>query len=238
MKIQSGKIVESQNFPNRKKSPCVVRMLASISALACGSIVTVANAGAGGYVGTRVGASYDNVDTRGTGAMGELFGGFRFTENWALELGIFGMTESVDLPVESSVLNNLTGDRLQMRGASISARYTLPISERVRFYGRVGLANFDVEQRLEVQVLAIQGNPPVATEVTYPIVTHGNSFGSVLALGVDTALSQRWRVGAELQHYRGDLREGPVSANEPWRGMAFNQSGSLQAAMVTLVADF
>ncbi len=238
MKIQSGKIVESQNFPNRRKSSSAVRLLASVSAIAWGIMVTVANAAPGGYVGTRVGASFDNVDTRGTGAMGEVFGGFRFNENWALELGVFGMTESVDLPAESSILYNLTGDRLEMRGASISARYTLPISERVRFYGRVGLANFDVEQRLEVQVLAIQGNPPVATEVTYPVVTHGNSFGSVLALGVDTALSQRWRVGAELQHYRADLREGRVMVNGQWVGEAFNQSGSLQAAMVTLVADF
>ncbi len=238
MKFQSGKTVASQNFPIRKKSPCTVRLLASISVLAWGSVVTVANADAGGYVGTRKGASFDNVETRGTGAMGEVFGGFRFNENWALELGVFGMSESVDLPEQSSTLYGLTGDRLEVRGASISARYTLPISERVRFYGRVGLASFDVEQRLELEYIQIQGNPPVAIEATRSIVTHGNSLGSVVALGVDTALSQRCRVGAELQHYHADLREGPVMAGGQQVNVAFNQSGSLQAAMVTLVADF
>ena len=238
MKFQSGKIIECQNFPNRKISHCAVRLLASISALAWGSVVTVANADAGGYVGTRVGASFDNVDTRGTGAMGEVFGGFRFNENWALELGIFGMSESVDLPEASSTLYGLTGDRLEMRGTSISARYTLPISERVRFYGRVGLASFDVEQRLELEYIQFQGNPPVAIEATRSIITHGNSLGSVVALGVDTALSRRWRVGAELQHYRGDLREGPVMVNGQLLDVAFNQPGSLQVAMVTLAADF
>ncbi len=190
-----------------------------------------------GYVGTRFGISNDNIDTRGSGVIGEVFAGFNINARWAIELSGFGAHTDVDLSEFSNEFG-LTGDKVSVHGASISARYAVPLGANWRVYGRGGLTHLDLKERLLARVGVIDPDTPVAGEETRPIVTEGDSIGAVIALGVDTALGRRWRVGAELQYHQGDLRVGPRLQDGQYLGFGFNRSGSLRVAMLTLTTDF
>lgn len=187
-----------------------------------------------GYVGTRAGLSDDALTSDENSVVGELFGGVRINDHWAVELGFFGTDK--DLEPFPDTEENALENNLRLRGAALSARYTWPLSERLRLHLRAGLASFDLH--LESSYIVTQGiGTPLETSQVYRYKVEDNNIGAVLALGVDTAVNERWRLGVELQHYRGDLRLG-----HGWSDFGidevFNKSGSLQAAMLTLASEF
>jgi hypothetical protein len=191
-----------------------------------------ASAAGTGYVGTRIGfgnAGRDrNIGTEAEGSVGELFGGIRLDEHWAIELGLFGTDLDVgDLPFfPDTTIDN----RVRMRGAALSARYDMPLSRRASIHLRGGLANFDLDYRARFNFPSESGVPDSAIGL---FELDGNSMGSVLAVGVDTSISERWRVGVELQHYRGNLR---TDDDDIFDG--FTRAGSLQTAMLSLSSEF
>ena len=121
---------------------------------------------------------------------------------------------------------------LDVRGAALSVRYTAPLTERTNLYLRGGIANFDLSYRSTLTQTST--SDPVPRTIRYAI--DGNNVGGVVALGADFAVGGRWRLGAELQHYRGDLRLGHDGGSV--FVTAFNRSGSLQALSLSAIAEF
>jgi Outer membrane protein beta-barrel domain len=187
-----------------------------------------------GYVGTRLGLSDDVLSSGENSVLGELFGGIRINEHWAVEASLFGTNK--DRGRVPDVFQNTEGNHLRLRGATLSARYTWPLTELARVHLRGGVANLDTRYRYSVVQTELYPSKPV-DPLVFRGEVDGNSFGGVLAIGIDTKFGDRWRIGAELQHYRGDLRLVQDS-NDSFYRTKFNQSGSLQAAVLTLAAEF
>lgn len=188
------------------------------------------------YVGVRAGLSDagrdGNLGTQAKGGAGELFGGLRLDEHWAIELGFFG----TDLDMgELPYFPDTTRDNdLKLRTTTLSARYVLPLGEQARVHLRGGIASFDLDYLARFRFPTEPGSPLDPADGGVNI--YDNNIGSVLAVGVDTAIGQRWRAGIELQHYRGDFKVGDDHGFSVDQG--FNRKGSLQVAMLSLSAEF
>jgi opacity protein-like surface antigen len=215
---------------SRLAGHAAVRAISLLVIAALAAVCHPARAADRGYVGLRAGISDDNLSEDERSGIGELFGGLRIGRNWAVELGLFGTHKDLGRITdhEGRTLEN----GLDLRGAALSARYTVPLTERANLHLRGGIANFDLSYRSTLTQTSTSDPDP--RTIRYAV--DGNNFGGVVAVGVDFAIGTRWRLGAELQHYRGDLRlghdGGSVFVN------AFNRSGSLQALSLSAVAEF
>lgn len=194
-----------------------------------------------GYIGTRVGISDGGVDSRlgssSDGTAGELFGGFRLNERWAIELGFFGIDADLGRhPGWSEPIQTLR-NRSKFRGTALSARYEVPMGSRTRLHLRAGLTDLNLDYKSRYRYSIDDGaSAPIVRESGFEMSS--NSLGSVLALGVDTALNDIWSVGAELQSYRGDMRlKEDRDDMGGWR-VALDRTGSVQTAVLSLTASF
>lgn len=185
----------------------------------------------GGYLGARIGVSDDAPGIEGSGRAGELFGGYRINDHWAVELGFLRLTDDYP-PVEAAGVV-ADGNGIRLGGAALSARYDWAMGERFQAHARVGAANLDIRTQSSLIGLSLEDPTPVI----YRWKHHGNVMASVLALGVEARLSNHWQLGVELQHYRGDLRLG-LDEDSPYLVYEFNRPGSAQIAMLTATANF
>ncbi len=199
-----------------------------------------ATAAASGYVGTRVGVSNGGVDsTLGSdrdGYAGELFGGIRLNERWAIELGFFGIDSDLGAFSQYEEVTQTHENRAKFRGTALSARYEVPMGELTRLHLRAGLTNMDLDYKLHYDY-SIDNGTAGNIDGSGRLQLSGNSIGTVLALGVETALDDIWSVGAELQHYRGDMRIKQHS-DQGNPSLAFDGSGSVHTAVLSLTANF
>jgi hypothetical protein len=213
---------------------------AGLAAVILGMATDTASAAASGYVGSRAGVSYGGVDsTLGedrNGFAGELFGGLRLNDRWAIELGFVGIDSDLGEFSHSEEITQTHENRAKFRGTALSARYEVPMGELTRLHLRAGLTSMDLDYRLHYDYSIGNGS-------TGPIVgtgrleQSGSGIGTVLALGIETALDEIWSVGVELQHYRGDMRLKRHLDDAGWR-LAFDGSGSVQTAVLSLTANF
>ena len=215
---------------SRLAGHAAVRVLSLLAVAALAAVCHPARAADRGYIGLRAGISDDNLGEDEQSGIGELFGGLRFGPQWALELGVFGTHKDLGRVTdhEGRTLDN----GLDVRGAALSVRYTAPLTERTNLYLRGGIANFDLSYRSTLTQTST--GDPVPRTIRYAI--DGNNIGGVVALGADFAVGGRCRLGAELQHYRGDLRLGHDGGSV--FVTAFNRSGSLQALSLSAIAEF
>lgn len=200
-----------------------------------------ASAATSGYIGTRVGVSDGGVDSGlgsdSDGVAGELFGGVRLSERWAVELGFFGIDSDLGAYAVSPQVTETLQNRSKLRGTALSARYEVPMGSRTRLHLRAGISNLNLDYKLRYNYSVDNGVPP-------PTVNEGrldlssNSLGSVLALGVDMALNDRWSIGAELQSYRGDMRLKTYRDEFGGFRPALDGTGSVQTAVLSLTANF
>lgn len=231
---------------NRSKNTAAHRQVTTnriSSGLAAILLVVAAGTSAAatsGYIGTRAGVSDGGVDSGfgsdSDGVAGELFGGVRLSERWAIELGFFGIDTDLGAYGVAPEVTETHKNQSRFRGTALSARYEVPMGSRTRLHLRAGITNLNLDYKLRYEYSVDSGtSAPMVREGGLELSS--NSLGSVLALGVDTALSEVWTLGAELQSYRGDMRL-QNQQDEHFVRPAFDGSGSVQAAVLSLTANF
>jgi hypothetical protein len=224
---------------HRKNTPH--RLCAGLAAIMLTAAAGTSSAATSGYIGTRAGISDGGVDAGfggdSDGTAGELFGGVRLNDRWAVELGFFGIDSDLgDYGVSPEVSETLR-NRSKLRGTELSARYEVPMGSRTRLHLRAGIVDLNLDYALRYRYLADNGtSPPTLRETGLELSS--NSLGSMLALGVDTALNEVWSVGVELQSRRGDLRLNAPRDEYGGYRLAFNGTGSVQTAVLSLTANF
>jgi opacity protein-like surface antigen len=199
---------------------------AALVLLAVMGLVSAASAQSGAYVGLRGGAS-DGPFELGHGApLAEVFGGYRFNERWALELGLLERHD--DSSYRSS--NYMEDGDAHWRGLTASVRADFPMGRFGWLYGRAGVGSYEVER--DVRAEATGGDLIQRARV----ITSESGLGGVVALGAEFRVGTRWRLGVELQQHEGDFRigcdiDGIVTCD-------FNERASLRAVMASVRVDF
>ena len=108
-----------------------------IALIATGAIATTAQAqttAGRGYVGASA-VSAKNQSSDAHKADGKLFGGYQFDERLGVEAG-WTNHHKTDFATSTGVPGSTEG-----YGTYVAAKYTLPVSERVAAYGKVGLSH-------------------------------------------------------------------------------------------------
>jgi opacity protein-like surface antigen len=216
-------------------------LAAALATVILVSATGAASAATSGYIGTRVGVSDGGVDSGlgsdSDGVAGELFGGVRLSERWAVELGFFGIDSDLGNYAISPQVTETLQNRSKLRGTALSARYEIPMGSRTRLHLRAGISNLDLDYKLRYNYSPDNGMP-ASTVSEGRLELSSNSLGSVLALGVDTALNDIWSIGAELQSYRGDMRLKTYRDEYGGFRPALDGTGSVQTAVLSLTANF
>lgn len=194
---------------------------------------------AGGYLGVRGGyadAGADrNLGIQSKGPAAEVFAGLRLGAHWAIELGHFGM--GLDMGALPAGTAQALDNDLDIRGTALSARYEAPLTARTAIHLRGGISSFDLDYRARYTYVPTTG-PQAGELIEDHVQLDESNVGTVLALGVDTALNERWRVGIELQQYRGDIKLGEIRDPVYYGRVGFNRKGSIYAALLSLSAAF
>jgi Outer membrane protein beta-barrel domain len=233
--------MKSDNNADAQRQGMTHRLCAGLATIIFATAAGTSSAATSGYIGTRVGVSDGGVDSGlgsdSDGFVGELFGGVRLNERWAVELGFFGIDSDLgDYAISQQVTETLQ-NRSKLRGTALSARYEVPMGSRTRLHLRAGISNLNLDYTLRYNYSVDNGMPP-------PTVHEGrlelssDSLGSVLAVGFDTALNDIWSIGAELQSYRGDMRLKTYRDDLGGFRPALDGTGSVQTAVLSLTANF
>jgi opacity protein-like surface antigen len=171
-----------------------------VTALMLG-IAAGADASAGGYVGLRGGGSDANEGLGESGGFGELFGGYRIDDRWAIEAGYIARDASVPAPADP------LDDESRFRALALTARTDFALSDRTTLHLRGGLAATHVEYDLRLRSVASDSAGNVTTE-DVTIRSDEHDVGWLVAAGVDYRLGERWSLVAELQHLVGEYSIG------------------------------
>ena len=126
-----------------------------------------------------------------------VFGGWRFTEYLALELGYGNLGEfeyeATGVPASRQI------GQAKINGALVSLLGSVPMGEGIRGFARLGVANMSVEQHFS--------NPALGAAFA-----NGKESGSKLSagLGIELALSEDFSVRAAMERF--ELAENRVTA--------------------------
>lgn len=193
---------------SRLKEPALRRRVALHATALLIGMAAGADASADGYVGLRGGGSDADEGLGESGGFAELFGGFRFDDRWAIEAGYIARDGSVPAPADP------LDDESRFRAFTLTARRDFALSDRLSLALRGGLAASDVDYDLRLREVVTDGSGNVTTR---DVTTRSseNDVGWIVAAGIDYRLSERWSLGAELQHLIGEYAVGCRSTFPP-----------------------
>ncbi len=194
-----------------------------VATILLGSGIGVASARDAIYLGARAGGGEGTEDTGLYANTGEVFGGWRVTPRFAIELGYLRRQDDgkLDAPAPMALQRDIDID-----GVTLSARYDVPLDDRWTVYGRAGAGRFSA--RIEVN-----GTGGVAVLVPVHAVVEEDSTGYVLGLGSEWRLWSGLFLGAEFQQQSGNFALGCTAVE-----CTLSKRGELRAVVASLRWEF
>jgi hypothetical protein len=162
-------------------------VFASIAAIGAAQAQTIGNDAPHGYVGIGA-ATADNVTTDQYRVGGKLYGGYQFDRNWGLEAGY---TYFDDQDFSRSIGNRAVKGQVRGSSSYIAGKYTIPLSERVAAYGKLGVSYNERKYR-----------------DTVGLRYDDNDTGAYGAVGLQYKLNQNASVIGEYERYGKDKNLG------------------------------
>lgn len=141
------------------------------------------------FSGATTSCSADETDTSVN-----LFGGYRFNENFAVELGYLDLGEStIDTTITANGASAVISGRTSVSGAYLAGVGILPLGERWSLFGRIGVFGGTAESDISL----------VANGITLSS-EHVEDDGSEMMYGVGAGFSISERIDLRLQFDRID----------------------------------
>lgn len=194
-----------------------------IIAFAFTAIASTAQARDAIYVGARAGGGEGTEDTGLYANTGEIFGGWRVTPQFAIELGYLQRQDDGKLDAPTPM--NLRRD-VDIDGVTLSARYDVPLEDRWTVYGRAGAGRYNAS-------ITVDGTTGVAGTAPLHAVVEDDSTGYVLGIGSEWLLGHGLALGAEFQQQSGKFALGCVDG-----ACTFSKRGELRAVVASLRWEF
>lgn len=127
-----------------------------------------------------------------------LHAGYRFHENFALEIGYYNLGIShfnVRNNDENGEFESLRWRNSDLRGWSSAAIGILPVSKRFDLFAKLGTHYYDLEQNLSKTTIGAGFSDLDKQE--------SSDFGFFYGAGVNLNLSRSWTIGAFIENYAG-----------------------------------
>lgn len=143
-----------------------------------------------GGITTGGGLATSSINDHNQSIGGELFGGYQFNDNFALEGGYFNLGQ-FDFTANTIPTGTLYGD-MKVSGLNLNGVTTLPLTDNFSLFGLAGLTDNQVHDSF---------SPTGAVQVLRS--TYDNTgFNYKLGVGIQYAITPSWTLRLEEERYR------------------------------------